>query len=58
MGNYVKVKNEFDQKLSELKKEINPSIYASDLNEIEEAASHLTIQGNRYSDFHESLTGR
>ena len=34
MGNYVKIKNEFDQKLSELKKEINPSIYASDLNEI------------------------
>ena len=34
MGNYLKAKNEFNQKLNELKKETQPSIYASDLNEI------------------------
>jgi len=34
MENYLKVKNEFDQKINELKKSTHPSIYASDLNEI------------------------
>jgi hypothetical protein len=34
MVNYLKVKNEFDQKINELKKETHPSVYTSDLNEI------------------------
>jgi hypothetical protein len=34
MVNYLKVKNEFNQKLNELKKETHPSVYANDLNEI------------------------
>ena len=37
---------------------IDVELTADDLYEIEEAASKITIQGNRYSDFHESLTGR
>ena len=34
MINYLKVKNEFDQKINELKKETHRSVYTSDLNEI------------------------
>lgn len=34
MVNYLKVKNEFDQKINELKKETHPSIYTSELNDI------------------------
>lgn len=34
MINYAKAKNDFNQKVNELKKETNSSIYASDLNEI------------------------
>jgi len=34
MENYLKAKNEFNQKLDKLKAEIHPSIYASDLKEI------------------------
>jgi aryl-alcohol dehydrogenase-like predicted oxidoreductase len=37
---------------------IDVELTADDLREIEEAASKITIQGARYSDFHESLTGR
>lgn len=37
---------------------IDVALTNDDLKEIEEAASHITVQGNRYSDFHESLTGR
>jgi hypothetical protein len=34
MENYLKAKNEFNQKLDELKKETNTSIYAHNLSEI------------------------
>jgi len=37
---------------------IDVALSADDLREIEEAASKITIQGARYSDFHQSLTGR
>ena len=37
---------------------LNVELTPDDLNEIEEAASNISVQGNRYSDFHESLTGR
>lgn len=34
MAKYLKAKSEFNQKLTELKKETHPSIYATDLHEI------------------------
>ena len=34
MVNYLKAKNEFNQKLNELKNETHPSIYARDLSDI------------------------
>jgi len=37
---------------------IDVHLSANDLRELEEAASKITIQGARYSDFHQSLTGR
>jgi aryl-alcohol dehydrogenase-like predicted oxidoreductase len=37
---------------------ITVELTANDLREIEEAASKIAIQGARYSDFHQSLTGR
>ena len=37
---------------------IDVALSADDLREIEEAAWKITIQGARYSDFHQSLTGR
>lgn len=37
---------------------IDVELSADDLRKIEEATSKITIQGARYSDFHESLTGR
>ena len=48
-------------KLSRLEENIGAidvALSADDLREIEEAASKITIQGARYSDFHQSLTGR
>ena len=37
---------------------VNVELTHDDLYEIEEAASKITIQGARYPDFHEKLTGR
>ncbi len=46
------------KRLEENLRAINVELTANDLSEIEEAASKIKIQGARYSDFHESLTGR
>jgi aryl-alcohol dehydrogenase-like predicted oxidoreductase len=46
------------KRLEENLEALDVELTASDLKEIEEAASHITVLGNRYSDFHESLTGR
>jgi len=37
---------------------IDVDLLDNDLREIQEATSKITIQGARYSDFHQSLTGR
>ncbi len=37
---------------------LDVELTANDLSEIEEAAAKIKIQGARYSDFHQSLTGR
>ncbi len=37
---------------------IDVQLSANGLRELEEAASKITIQGARYSDFHQNLTGR
>jgi aryl-alcohol dehydrogenase-like predicted oxidoreductase len=45
-------------RLEENLRAIDVDLLAIDLREIEEAASKIAIQGARYSDFHQSLTGR
>ena len=37
---------------------VDVKLTTHDVSEIEKVASHIIVRGNRYSDFHESLTGR
>jgi aryl-alcohol dehydrogenase-like predicted oxidoreductase len=48
-------------KLHRLEENIGAAAMAltpDDLREIDDAASHVTVQGARYPEYHESLTGR